>query len=188
MARPRSIGEVELLSRLENVFREVGYEAATLAVLSKATGLQRASLYHRFPRGKAQMAQEVLSAALECFTQKIIAPLTAAGAPEKRLALAAANLDQYYVGGRKACLLNLLASPDGDGGPFEESIKAAFQSMLSAFAKLARDAGAPASKARQRAERAVMLLHGSLVLSRGLKSPAPFRSFLKELQTEILGK
>ncbi|MEK7265576.1 MAG: TetR/AcrR family transcriptional regulator [Pseudomonadota bacterium] len=188
MARPKSIGEDELLSRLENVFREVGYEAASLAVLSKATGLQKASLYHRFPRGKAQMAQEVLSAALDCFTQQVIAPLNAAGDPEKRLALAASNLDQYYFGGRKACLLNIFASPDIDGGPFQPSIRAAFEALLKAFAKIARDGGAPASEARQRAERAVALLQGSLVLSRGLQNHAPFKRFLKELPSEILGK
>ena len=188
MARPKSVDEDALLSRLEGVFRDVGYEAATLAALSKASGLQRASLYHRFPRGKAQMAEEVLSAALQCFTRAIIAPLLAAGEPEKRLGIAAANLDRYYAGGRKACLLNLFASPEIGGGPFQEAIRGAFQSLMSAFAKLARDAGAPASDARRRAERATMLLHGSLVLSRGFGDRAPFERFLKELKLELLGK
>jgi AcrR family transcriptional regulator len=61
MPRPRSIEEDDLIGRLARVFREVGFEGASLSILAQATGLQRASLYHRFPGGKQQMAEEVLT-------------------------------------------------------------------------------------------------------------------------------
>ena len=60
MGRKATVDEADLLCRLSNVFRDVGYEAATLTMLAQATGLQKASLYHRFPEGKEQMAREVL--------------------------------------------------------------------------------------------------------------------------------
>lgn len=188
MARPQSIDEENLLSRLADVFTDVGYNAASLSILSKASGLQKASLYHRFPGGKQQMAEVVLSAALKRFADKVLMPLTGEGTPQARLALAAANLDKYYSGGRKSCLLNLFASPGLDDGPFAPVIKNAFELLIDAFARLARDAGQPAGKARRRAARAVMLLQGSLVLSRGLGKNEPFKSFLASLPEELLGE
>ena len=57
------INEDELLDRLTDVFRTYGYEGASLSRISEVTGLQRASLYHRFPGGKEDMAKAVLSRA-----------------------------------------------------------------------------------------------------------------------------
>lgn len=188
MARPQSIDDEKLLVRLADVFRDVGYNAASLSDLSKAAGLKRASLYHRFPRGKQQMAEEVLAAALKRFSETVLAPLGGDGTPAARLAIATANLDKYYVGGRKSCLLNLFASPGIDDGPFAPVIKTAFELLIDAFAKLAREAGRSAGEARRRALRAVMLLQGSLVLSRGLGKNDPFKNLLTSLPEELLGE
>src|SRR5690242_957274 len=109
MARPQSVDEEELLSRLASVFRDLGYEGASLSDLSEAAGLQKASLYHRFPGGKQQMAEEVLSSALSWFSEHVLAPLKAEGSAETRVAMVARQLDAFYAGGRKACLLNMLS-------------------------------------------------------------------------------
>jgi TetR/AcrR family transcriptional repressor of lmrAB and yxaGH operons len=186
MARPQSIDEDTLISRLAGVFRDVGYEGASLALLSEATGLQKASLYHRFPGGKRQMAEEVLAAALSWLTDNVLAPLRGEGPPGARLDLVVGRLDDFYSGGRKACLLNMLASPRAEDGPFTPAIKRAFEALIEAFASLARDAGHTSKEARRRAERAVMLLQGSLVLARGLQSPAPFLAFLRGLPDELV--
>ena len=53
---------IELLNALSDVFRKRGYEGATLAELAAAANLGRASLYHHFPGGKAEMARQVLEA------------------------------------------------------------------------------------------------------------------------------
>lgn len=50
----------EVIAQLTKVFRQYGYEGATLARLSEATGLGKASLYHHFPKGKEEMAAVVL--------------------------------------------------------------------------------------------------------------------------------
>jgi TetR/AcrR family transcriptional regulator, lmrAB and yxaGH operons repressor len=186
MSRPRSIQEDDLLSRLARVFSEVGYEGASLSLLSEATGLQKASLYHRFPGGKKQMAEEVLATTGLWLEAHILAPLTGPGAPSERMAIVAANLDGFYQGGARACLLNMLSSPRIEDGPFAPAIRAAFEALIGGLANLAAEAGASAVAARQRAERAVMLLQGALVLSRGTGSAAPFRSFLAALPGEIL--
>ena len=61
MPQIRKIEDDVLLDRLAETFKDVGYEGASLSVLSDATGLKKSSLYHRFPDGKAQMAQEVMA-------------------------------------------------------------------------------------------------------------------------------
>lgn len=186
MARTQTVDDELLIARLACVFRESGYEAASLAVLSEAAGLKKASLYHRFPGGKQQMAEEVLAAAFAWFGDHVLGPLRGPGTPDARLARVSAALDRFYSGGRQACLLNVLSAPRGEG-PFEAAIKSAFRTLIDAFAALARDAGLPATEAALRAERVVMLLHGSLVLSRGLGSPKPFRAFLAALPADLLG-
>ena len=186
MARPQSIAEEELIARLSCVFRDVGYEGASLTMLAEATGLQKASLYHRFPRGKQQMAEEVLAAALSWCEAQILSPLTGEGSPAERIATVARHLDNFYAGGRQACLLNMLAAPRAHGGPFAAAIKGAFEAFIKAFTVLASDAGHTPEAARSRAERTMMLLHGSLVMSRGLGSPKPFKAFLDALPHELL--
>ena len=186
MPRPQSVSEEDLLSRLGRVFRDVGYEGASLAALSEASGLQKASLYHRFPGGKREMAEEVLSAALDWFAEHIIAHLVADGPPALRLAEVTRNLDSFYAGGRQACLLNMLASPRIETGPFSPAIKSAMEMLTDGFARLSRDAGRPPRAARDSAVRALMLVQGSLVLSRGLGSVEPFRHALKALPGELL--
>jgi hypothetical protein len=105
-----------------------------------------------------------------------------------RLDAVTRELDAFYVGGRKACLLNMLSAPRGKDGPFSAGIRTAFEALIDAFARLARDAGATPKIARRKAERAVMLMQGSLVLSRGLGSQEPFRSFLSALPEDLLGE
>jgi TetR/AcrR family transcriptional regulator, lmrAB and yxaGH operons repressor len=187
MARPQSIEDGELNARLTRVFSDVGYEGASLAMLSEATGLKKASLYHRFPRGKQQMAEDVIGVALAWYEDNILLPLRGDLPPADRVALVVERLDAFYAHGRQACLLNMLASPRSADGPFSAAIKSAFELIVEAFAKAAQDAGHDQPSARHRAERTVMLLHGSLVMSRGLGSPAPFQTFLRGLAEDLLG-
>jgi AcrR family transcriptional regulator len=187
MARPQSVEDPVVMERLSRVFRDVGYEGASLALLAEATGLQKASLYHRFPGGKRQMAEEVLASALTWYEANILAPLRSDLPPAVRVAQVVKHLDGFYCGGKQACLLNMLASPRAEPGPFAAAIRGAFEALVLSFAGLARDAGHDAKAAKLRAERAVMLLQGSLVMSRGLGSSKPFKTFLAGLSDDLIG-
>ncbi len=186
MARPQSVDDEDLIARLSCVFRDTGYEGASLALLAEASGLSKASLYHRFPAGKQQMADEVLAAALAWYGANVIDPLKGDAPPAEKLAAVAKRLNGFYSGGRQACLLNVLAAPRAEPGPFSTAIKGAFQALIQAFAQVAQQAGFDTEAARARAERAVMLLHGSLVMSRGLGSSRPFANFLANLSGDLL--
>ncbi len=100
----------EIIDRLFTVFRDRGFEGASLADLSRATGLGKSSLYHYFPQGKEQMAEAVLARALALIDSAIV---NAARAPEPlrlRLRKVAAALEQLYGGGRFSCVLGQLST------------------------------------------------------------------------------
>lgn len=187
MGRKASVEDEELTARLSRVFRNVGYEGATLTLLSEATGLKKASLYHRFPGGKEQMAREVLESAGTWLEEHILAPLKGDGAPADRVKEMARQLDAFYSGGKQACLLNMLSSARIHEGPFTEAIKQIFEAWIEALSAVMIDAGVEKKEARNRAERGVVMLQGSLVFSRGTGTTRPFREFLKSLPRELLG-
>lgn len=183
MARPQRVDDATLIERLSRTFRAVGYEGASLARLAQAVGMQKPSLYHRFPGGKQQMAEEVLAAARAWYVDHILAPLSSGGSPAERVGRVAQALDLFYDGGRQACLLNLLAQPPAEDSPFAEAIRDMFLALIGALADVSREAGMP--DAEERAVRAAALLHGSLVLSRGMGTTAPFAAFTRTLGREL---
>lgn len=186
MGRHATLTEADLLLRLSNVFRDVGYEGATLAMLSEATGLQKASLYHRFPHGKEQMAGEVLRDAGAWLEEHVLSPLRTPGAPGPKLAAVARRLDEFYSGGRQACLLNMLSSARIAEGPFTKLIQGVFEAWVTTVSKVLVEAGLAPRVARQRAERAMIVLQGTLVYARGVGSTRPFKDFLKTLPDDLL--
>jgi len=188
MPRPATITEEELIRRLTREFRRVGYEGATLASLSAATGLKKASLYHRFPGGKEQMAREVLTAADEWLEAHILGPLRGDGGPAERIDSMIAELDAFYEGGRQACLLNILAAPIGEDGPFGDMVRAALEAWIGALATALHEMGEHEVTARQRGQRAIALVEGSLVMARGLQSTEPFRETLESLRNELISR
>lgn len=187
MGRKATIEEDALIARLSAVFRDVGYEGATLAILSEATGLKKASLYHRFPEGKEQMAREVLESAGAWLDQHILSSLKRGGTPVEKICNMVKKLDEFYSGGKQACLLNMLSSSRIQEGPFTQLIKQTFEAWIGALSSVLIDAGLDRKVARNRAERAMILMQGSLVLSRGMGTTRPFQEFLKSLPVELLG-
>ncbi|MDJ0554926.1 MAG: TetR/AcrR family transcriptional regulator [Microcoleaceae cyanobacterium MO_207.B10] len=75
----------QAIAQLIQVFRQYGYEGTTLARLSKATGLGKASLYNYFPGGKQEMAATVLEYGNNLFQTTILKPLQADSPPEERI-------------------------------------------------------------------------------------------------------
>jgi AcrR family transcriptional regulator len=181
-----TVPKQEVLDRLTAAFRQFGYDGASLARLSKATGLGRSSLYHYFPNGKEDMAAAVLANAGARFDQSVLAPLRAAGAPSReRLARMTAGLDAFYAGGNAACLTDLFAIGDA-GTLFRERIGSRIKAFIGLLAGVAVEIGIDRQTAEKRAEDALIAIQGALVLSRGLASPEPFRRVLSELPDRLL--
>lgn len=176
----------DIIDRLTDVFRTVGYDGATLSKLSAATGLQRASLYHRFPGGKKEMAEAVLAQAGAWVDTHILAPLMGSGTPQARLRKMTEALDRFYVRGGTSCLLDSLSFGEGSD-LFHDHIEAAFAHWIEALeALVVESTGCPKAEARRRAEDAVLSIQGALVLARGTGRTQPFQRVLTNLPTMLL--
>src|SRR4051794_30910841 len=113
MGRTASVDDELIHTRLAGVFRASGYAGASLSDLSRAVGLQRASLYHRFPDGKPAMAAAVLTS-METRFEEILQPLVSEPDVADGVAEMARRMALDYTDGRMACVLDtmtLLGAP-----------------------------------------------------------------------------
>src|SRR5579872_925912 len=162
----------EIIERLFTVFRDSGFDGASLADLSRATGLGKSSLYHYFPHGKEQMAEAVLSRAEALIGEAI---LGAANAPEPlkvRIRKIVATLEQIYAGGRASCVLGQLATSE-IGAAARQSLRQSFEHWIDGIMKLADEVGMSPARARNFAEDWVAQLQGALTLQAATGNVGP---------------
>src|SRR5262245_47848000 len=107
MARPPSIDEDELIDLIVAVFREKGFDGTAIGDLSTASGLRRASLYHRFPDGKEQMAEAVL-AEVERRFHRILEPMRDDPEVVRGIVGTARGLAEFYQAGALSCVLDTM--------------------------------------------------------------------------------
>ena len=173
------------IPKLLAVFRQYGYEGATLSRLSEATGLGRASLYHHFPKGKEEMAAAVLDYLNQGLNEQLLAPLHERSSPVNRIRAMSKNIVEFYCHGEQACLLALLSAGEAHN-LFGAQVQAALNLWIDSLAKVAIEAGVAPKVARSRAEDAVLQIQGALVLTRGLNDTAIFKRVLKRLPEMLL--
>ena len=171
----------EIVDRLFTVFRDRGFDGASLADLSHATGLGRSSLYHYFPGGKEQMAAAVLARAETAVETQILAAAQSPESLRMRIRKIITALERMYSGGHNACVLGQLATAD-IGPSTRESLKRSFMQWSTAVAILARDSGMTEARARDFAEDWVAWLQGALILRAANGSTSPFERALKALR------
>ena len=165
---------------LAEVFREHGYEGASLALLGARAGLGRGSLYHAFPGGKAEMAEAVLDAIAAWFEGAIYAPLRDDPDPRVAIRCMLTETDLYFRSGRRVCLVGAFALAEGRDR-FSERINGYFARWRDALAIALRRAGCDAMQSRDEAEAAILAIQGGLVLARALDDPAVFGRMLARL-------
>ena len=183
MAHPK-IDDENLLAALTRVFRSHGYEGASLSRLTAATGLQRASLYHRFPGGKKDMALAVMRRAETWLQGHVLGPLEGTGAPATRIRKMARALDEFYEGGGAGCLLDALSLGEGED-LIRNSVRTTATAWTEALAGVAREAGLRPREARIAAQEGFMRIQGALVLARATGDREPFKRVLKELPAQL---
>lgn len=174
-----------VIDRLMSVFQTVGYDGASLSDLAAATGLQKASLYHRFPDGKQAMATAVLDHVAGIIDRQLADMLQSSAPAKTRLTDALTIVHRIYDGGRLACVLRALSHGTA-AGLFRESIAAIFSTWVTAFAHLARDFGFEAVAAQRLAESTLIRVQGSLILAQTLQQPDIFEQTLRAIETDFL--
>ena len=162
----QTIDNNSLAGSLFEVFRNRGYEGATLSVLSEVTGLKKSSLYHRFPAGKDDMAKAVVLYVSSQLNSQIIEPLlNSKERPKIRFNKMITTVNLFYSDGRKNCLLNVL-----NLGEPKAEIKALldkdYTDWLAALCRLGEEAGLGIKIAKERAEHFLIVVQGALVIQR----------------------
>ncbi len=175
----------DVLGSLISVFRNHGFEGASYTRFTEQSGLIKASLYHRFPKGKEQMALAALTEVDRIFATHVLAPIRAEGTPQQRLKVVAARLDDFYEGGTQACLLEMLGGP-GTPESVRIHVRKTLDFWIEAFAQLSREAGFSLKVALVRAEGAVAAIEGALVVSRAQGNNSAFKRSLMSLPDRLL--
>jgi AcrR family transcriptional regulator len=179
------LSKEEVLDLLLNTFRDRGYEGASLAELSTATGLGKSSLYHYFPGGKEEMAEQVLAYMDRQLTMNLYAPLRSEQTPARKLGLMLDVLDTFYEGGRKACLLERLCA-SVDRTRFRQPLRQAFTAWMDAVESICLEAGLSRRAARARAEDFVVRIEGALIVCAGTDDYGVFARTIDHLRASVL--
>jgi TetR/AcrR family transcriptional regulator, lmrAB and yxaGH operons repressor len=175
----------EVLRDALELFRVFGFEGVSLSAISQKTGLEKPSLYFKFPEGKEQIALEALGEAVRFFSEQIFAPLCGVGNPEEKVRLAIEGLRIFYRDGTMPCVTDSLSFPT-DCPEVAMTLNRFLQAWIEAFSGIAEEAGMARQEAQARAENAIIALEGSLIVSRVLQDPRPFRKTLLEIPDVLL--
>lgn len=162
------------------LFRQYGYDGATLTKISETIGLGKASLYHHFPGGKDEMVESVLAYSGSWLQENVLSLLSGEGTPEERLQKMCDRVNDLYVGGTQPCLLAILQSGTGRD-VFHPQVKAALEAWIGAIAAVLIESGLDDSLAQQRGEDALIAIQGSLVVSQSLDQPTLFQRVIQQL-------
>jgi len=165
------------------IFRELGYEGATMSLITARTRVSKGSLYHFFPGGKEEMAGEILAHIDEWFAINVYEPLEreAAAAAVARMWGA---VDEYFRSGRRICLVGAFAL-DETRDRFGSVIRGYFRRWIDALEGALVRSGVDAATARRLAEEAVVGIQGGLTVARALKDKTIFSRTLGRLRQRI---
>lgn len=170
----------DAITRVAEVFRELGFDGASLFEITERTGLSKGSLYHFFPEGKEGMAAEILADVDGWFVREVFEPLEH-GEPRAAIAQMWRTVDGYFRSGRRVCLLGAFAL-DETRDRFAKPIRLYFKRWIDALDGALVRAGVDAATARSLAEDVVGSIQGALTLARALKEEAVFGRTLARLQ------
>ncbi|WP_324282259.1 TetR/AcrR family transcriptional regulator [Cyanobacterium aponinum UTEX 3221] len=175
------------LPTLVSIFRESGYDGASINQISQATGLGKASLYHHFPGGKEEMMRSVLQFLGEGLESTVIKALRSEGSTKERFEKMGEAFTAIYEGGEKPCVLAIVLLGNAKN-TFHSQVKKLLQTWLDEMTKVLQEAGIDETQARQKSEEIAIGIQGSLILAQGLDNPTPFRRFIQSLPEKVINE
>jgi TetR/AcrR family transcriptional regulator, lmrAB and yxaGH operons repressor len=155
--------------------------------------LGKASLYHHFPGGKAEMAEAALTQ-MNQWLEKSILPILvgAASMEENREAMPidtfqsmCEEVNHFFNEGQNSCLWAVLELEQSSDDLFHSQISWAFSQWIEAIANVLITAGLDETLAKQPGEDAMISIQGALILSHGLKDFGPFQRTLQQLPQQL---
>lgn len=173
----------DVIPLVTEVFRELGYEGATLSKITARTRLSKGSLYYFFPGGKEEMAAEILAHIDQWFIKNIFEPL------EKNEARVAIDhmwqeVDTYFQSGQRICLIGAFAL-DETRDRFAAVIRQYFVRWIEALSAALVQTGISKETADQISEETIASIQGGLILSRALNDESYFERTLANLSQRV---
>ncbi len=169
---------------LLQLFRQYGYDGATLSKISQATGLGKASLYHHFPGGKDEMVTAVLDF-MECWLEEhILQILRGGGDALTRLTKMCEQINELYEGGQQPCMCAILLMGSARD-IFHTKVQTLLRTWIDEIATVLRVAGLDETLAHERGEDAAIAIQGALIVAQGLDDVAPFVRVMKQLPQQL---
>src|SRR5260370_36638744 len=158
--RPSRNSRQQIVKKLSDVFRRDSYSGASLADLAAAVGLGKASLYQKFPEGKAQMGAEVLTEIGRSLASEVLSVLRQDAPPAGRFNKMLVAVSKFYDGGQLSCLIDTLSLGEA-GQIYLTALIDAVEQWEQALADLAREAGQSGAQAAILAEGVVIPSEGA---------------------------
>jgi len=157
-----------LVDSAATLFRRQGYAATGLNQILDEAGVKPGSLYHHFPRGKQQLAAQVVDTAgagIEQLLRRFLSTgRSVADIVDRWIDLLVAGLagDQ-----RDGCPIEPIATESVNASPaVREASARAFKGWCAAVDERLRSDGWSAAEAQQVAIAVISLIEGALILSR----------------------
>ncbi len=181
MVKSTTIEDIPLVDALAEVFSRYGYEGANLNRLSDASNLKRSSLYHRFPGGKDEIVQAVISRAADRYAA-VLGPAFEDGDPQERARRVATGLADYYADGEASCLIIALSLSDDEGRAQGGECVVGW---AEGFARIARDSGMSDVEAEDASFDAIASIEGALIISATTGRTGSFERALSKLPARL---
>jgi len=180
----RAINRELLIASLAEVFCARGFEGATLAELSRATGLGKASLYHHFPGGKSEMVGVLVRHAINDLQRSVFRHLDEPGSAKARVNAMLDGFDRYVADGSSNCVLAVLAQGSARDA-LGAGVSSQFDSWLARLEQTLVETAMKPKRAHRMARHIIVTLYGGLVLARLLDDADAYRTASKRLRKEL---
>lgn len=184
MPRHAKHSKADMANALEVIFKEYGYEGASLKLLAEAAELSKASLYHHFPRGKEEMAAHVLAHSGARLQKLVLSPLAGKDDGVTCVRTSLEGAAGYYAGDVPICLMNSLLIGDGRA-LFGDRIAAAVTAWQGGIKACLTRAGYDTDMASRWGKETIALIQGALVLCRVECSRTPLDDCLSDLAADL---
>lgn len=175
--------KADVIPMVAEVFRELGYEGASMSKITSRTRLSKGSIYHFFPGGKEEMAAEILAHIDNWFTSNIFETLEREE-PHAAIQNMWHKVDAYFQSGQRICLVGAFAL-DETRDRFASTIRQYFIKWIDALSTALVRAGASIEVANKISEETIGSIQGGLILSRALNDETVFERTLVGLGERV---
>jgi TetR/AcrR family transcriptional repressor of lmrAB and yxaGH operons len=175
--------KADVIPMVAEVFRELGFEGASMSKITTRTGISKGSLYYFFPGGKEEMAAEILAHVDAWFAGNVFEPLER-DEPHTAIQKMWREVDAYFRSCQRICLVGAFAL-DETRDRYAAMVCQYFKRWIDALCAALVRAGAAIETATAISEEAIGGIQGGLTLARALNDGEIFERTIAGLAERV---